>query len=238
MDGSTRASRSSRSQPRTMASSVVPSTCTLARSELTSSMVASTPRSEARRVSSTSSQACSSRPPRLRSPSSALPRAEFERASRARRRFRRPADASGRSIAGAGAGSGSTSGPGTGGRVSIPAVSWTDRFGASRGGAASSPTPGRTSPVARRGGRQVPAASAPAAQQPEQDATEDDEDADGNGDVLPQLINHARHPLTRAQPPPNRARGERTTKAAPWGGLGVETVCRAGGCAFSSPCGR
>ena len=34
MDGSTRASRSSRSQPRTMASSVVPSTCTLARSEL------------------------------------------------------------------------------------------------------------------------------------------------------------------------------------------------------------
>ena len=87
--GSTRVTSSSRSQPRTVASSALPWTLTLVRRASTSSVVASTPRSAVRRVSSTSSQACSSRSPRESRASRPWPRAVLERASRARRRCRR-----------------------------------------------------------------------------------------------------------------------------------------------------
>src|SRR6478609_7476238 len=110
IDGSTRASSSSRSQPRTVASSVLPSTATLVRRASTRSVVAATPRSAASRVSSTSSHAASSSVPPDSRASSPLPRAVFDRASRARSRRRRPAGASGRSTVGVGAGAGGSSG--------------------------------------------------------------------------------------------------------------------------------
>src|SRR6478735_7274034 len=106
MVGSTRASSSARSQPRTVASSVLPSTATLVRSASTRSVVAATPRSADRRVSSTSSQAASSSVPPESSARRPLPSAVFDRARRARRRRSRPAGASGRSSVGAGGASG------------------------------------------------------------------------------------------------------------------------------------
>ena len=191
--GSTRRSRSSRSQPRTVASSVVPSTLTRARRVSTSSVVASTPRSEPMRVSSTSSQAASSRRPRESRASRPCPRAVLERDSRARRRVSRPWAESGRSRLGTGSGSGRVSGAG---RVSTPPpTSSTERFGASRGSVASSPTPGSTS-VSVRGSapRGLLGPASPATHEPEQHASEDHEDPDGDGNPFPQLINHAGHP--------------------------------------------
>ena len=125
ISGSTRASRSALSQALTSASLVAPdpSTLTLVRSRSTSSFVASTPRSARIRVSSTSSHASSSRPPRESRTSSALPMAVLLRASRARRRARRPRAEAGRSRVGSSSMRMSSSTSGSAGRVGAGRVS-------------------------------------------------------------------------------------------------------------------
>ena len=202
MSGWTSASRSSRSHSRTVASSVVPSTLTLRRSDSTSSVVASTPRSEAIRVSSTSSHASSSSLPRDSRASRPLPRALLERASRARSRARRPRADSGRSMTGSGGavGAGGASGP----AVSTPwrrrRLRWRDGVG--RPGRATvevlarQPRPGRRLTVEGAG------VAAPAG---EVHAVGDGprEDDDPDDDVDPDVL-HADHPTTlQRRPPPH-----------------------------------
>ena len=67
------------------------------------------------------------------------------------------------------------------------------------------------------GPREVLGAASAATQEPEARSTEDDEDADGNGDVLPELIDHARHPLRVRRRTRHRRRCAVETAAAACG---------------------
>ena len=191
IDGSTRASSSSRSQPRTVASSVLPSTATLVRSASTRSVVAATPRSAARRVSSTSSHAASSSVPPDSRASSPLPRARV-----------RPGQAGAQPAQPAGRRLGALDGR-RGGRRGRQLGLDLGRGRALEG--ADRPL-GRGVDVDRRAARARrrrrcrrqllgPAAAAP--HQAEGDAADDDDDADGDGEVLPQGVDGA-HPVILA----------------------------------------
>jgi hypothetical protein len=131
------------SQSRTWASLVAPdpSTLTRVRSRSTSSVLASTPRSARMRVSSTSSHASSSSPPRESNASRAFPIAVLLRASRARSRARRPRAEAGRSRVGSSSTRRSSSTSGS--------------TGVGRGGASRVSTPPRSLSVSRSVGGAV-----------------------------------------------------------------------------------
>ena len=190
--------------------------------------MASTPRSARIRVSSTSSHASSSRPPRESRTSSALPMAVLLRARRARRRARRPRAEAGRSRVGSSS---------TRSVVVDLGLGRAGRRGRRKG--VDAPTVGVAVEVGRRGGRrrglrrwwrrrQLLLARRPPANQPDDARHEDDGDDGADGNDLPDLVEHGAHPCTvggtartpvRAEPPRNpdvsrrlAARLSRTTR--------------------------
>ena len=147
------------------------------------------------RVSSTSSHACSSRPPRESSPSRALPMAVLLRASRARSRASRPRADSGRSTAGAvgsstrrsSSSSGSVGAPS---RVPTPARSPTSL----RSSRSASRSVGGPQRLCRGGGadrtRQLLATARAPPDEADHRPHEDEGDDDGDGNDFPDLLQH------------------------------------------------